>query len=109
MPTLADVTLARYRLAPYLQPTSLEAAPTLGENVWLKLENTNKTHSFKIRGALNALLALPQEQRARGVVTASSGNHAQGIAYAAYLLGIQAHVLMPVYVAKRKEAGVRRY
>jgi threonine dehydratase len=109
MPTLADVTLARYRLAPYLQPTPLEAAPSLSENVWLKLENANKTHSFKIRGALNALLALPQEQRERGVVTASSGNHAQGIAYAAYLLGIEARVMMPVYVAKRKEAGVRRY
>ena len=109
MVELADVTLARYRLAPYLQPTPLEAAPSLGANVWLKLENTNKTHSFKIRGALNALLSLPAEARARGVVTASSGNHAQGLAYAANLLGIQARVLMPTMTAKRKVAGVKRY
>ncbi len=104
---LADIALARYRLAPHLQPTPLEAAPDLG--AWLKLENANKTHSFKIRGALNALLAMPDEVRARGVVTASSGNHAQGLAYAAHLLGIEARVLMPTFTAKRKVAGVKRY
>jgi threonine dehydratase len=109
MLTLADVALARYRLAQYLAPTPLEAAPGLGENVWLKLENANRTHSFKIRGALNALLNLPEAQRQRGVVTASSGNHAQGIACAAALLGIEARVLMPTHVAQRKAAGVRRY
>jgi len=109
MVELADITLARYRLTPYLAPTPLEAAIDLGADVWLKLENANKTHSFKVRGALNALLALPEAARARGVVTASSGNHAQGIAYAAGLLGIEARVLMPVYTAKRKVAGVRRY
>jgi len=106
---LADVALARYRLSQYLQSTPLEAAPNLGTNVWLKLENSNKTHSFKVRGALNALLALSTEARAGGVVTASSGNHAQGIAYAAHLLGIEARVLMPVFTAKRKVAGVQRY
>ncbi|MCC6804935.1 MAG: threonine/serine dehydratase [Anaerolineae bacterium] len=105
----ADIALARYRLAPQLAPTPLEAAADLGADVWLKLENANKTHSFKVRGALNALLALPEAARARGVVTASSGNHAQGIAYAAGLLGIEARVLMPVFTAKRKVAGVRRY
>ncbi len=109
MVQLADIALARYRLSPYLQPTPLEAAPSLGANVWLKLENANRTHSFKVRGALNALLALPEDARARGVVTASSGNHAQGIAYAAGLLGIEARVLMPTYVAKRKVAGVKRW
>ncbi len=105
----ADLTLARYRLAPHLTPTPLEAAPALGADVWLKLENTNKTHAFKVRGALNALLALDAAARARGVVTVSSGNHAQGIAYAAGLLGIEARVLMPLYTAKRKVAGVKRY
>lgn len=109
MITLANVTLARYRLAPYLQATPLERAPGLGENVWLKLENTNKTHSFKVRGALNALLALPDAERARGVVTASSGNHAQGLAYAAGLLGIQARILMPVYGSRRKFESAKRY
>ncbi|MEP7293207.1 MAG: threonine/serine dehydratase [Chloroflexota bacterium] len=109
MTTFADVTLARTRISPYLQPTPLELAPGLGENVWLKLENANKTHSFKVRGALNAMLALSDEERARGVVTASSGNHAQGLAYAASLLGIEARILMPIYAAKRKIAGVGRY
>ncbi len=105
---LADVALARYRLAPYLQPTPLEPALGLAD-VWLKLENTNPTHAFKIRGAFNALLALDEAARARGIVTASSGNHAQGIAYAAHRLGIKARVLMPPYTAKRKIAGVQRW
>ncbi len=105
----ADIALARYRLAPHLAPTPLEAAPALGADVWLKLENANKTHAFKVRGALNALLALDPAARARGVVTVSSGNHAQGIAYAAGQLGIEARVLMPTYTAKRKVAGVKRY
>ncbi len=77
--------------------------------MWLKLENANKTHSFKVRGALNALLALDETARAHGVVSVSSGNHAQGIAYAASLLGIEARILMPTYTAKRKIAGVKRY
>lgn len=106
---LPQVLQARERLALYLQPTPLEAAPGLGANVWLKLENANRTHSFKIRGALNALLCLPDNARARGIVTASSGNHAQGISYAAHLLGVEARVLMPTFTAKRKVAGVRRW
>jgi threonine dehydratase len=107
--TLADVALARYRLSRYLQPTPLEAAPDLGSNIWLKLENTNKTHSFKIRGALNAMLNLSEEERARGIIAASSGNHAQGIACAASLLGLRASILMPTHTPKRKVNGVRRY
>ena len=101
-------TQAHERLRPYLPSTPMELAPTLGENVWLKLENANKTHSFKSRGALNAILALPDDVRARGVVTASTGNHAQGIAYAAQLLGVRACIVMPNYAARRKVNGVRR-
>ncbi len=108
MVQLTDITQARNRLASYLQPTPLEAANGLAD-VWLKLENANRTHSFKVRGALNALLSLTADERERGIVTASSGNHAQGIAYAAGLLGIEARVLMPTFVAKRKAAGVRRW
>lgn len=106
MITLGDIVLARYKLSRYLQPTPLEAAPGLGENVWLKLENANKTHSFKVRGALNALLSLPD---ARGIITASSGNHAQGVAYAAHLLGVPAQIVMPAHTARRKVDGVRRW
>jgi threonine dehydratase len=65
--TLADIEAARTRLAPYLAPTPLEEAPALGKNIWLKLENANKTHAFKIRGALNAMLSLDDAARARGI------------------------------------------
>ena len=70
--TLGDIIRAGQRLREHLQPTPLEAAPKLGENAWLKLENANRTHSFKIRGALNAILS-PERSRAqkghhRGIV-----------------------------------------
>ncbi|MBL8154837.1 MAG: pyridoxal-phosphate dependent enzyme, partial [Anaerolineae bacterium] len=107
--TAADVHLARSRLSAYLRPTPLEQAPGLGGSIWLKLENTNRTHSFKIRGALNAMLALSPKARARGIVTASSGNHAQGVAYAAHLAGLPARILMPLHTPRRKVDGVRRY
>lgn len=106
---LAHVALARYRIAPYVKPTPLEAAPGLGGDVWLKLENVNKTHSFKVRGALNAMLSLDERARARGIVACSSGNHAQGVAYAAHLLGASARVLMPEGTPGRKVDGVRQY
>ncbi|MFN8371525.1 MAG: threonine/serine dehydratase [Anaerolineae bacterium] len=106
---LDDIQRARNNIRPYLFPTQLEPAPTLGENVWLKLENTNKTHSFKIRGALNAMLSVSDEDRARGIIAASSGNHAQGIACAAALLGARASILMPKHTPKRKVNGVKRF
>ncbi len=109
LPDLIDIFAARTRLAPYLTPTPLERASGLGAHTWLKLENANKTHSFKVRGALNALRALDPSARARGVVTASSGNHAQGIAYAAQALGIHADILMSVNASPKKMAGVRRW
>lgn len=107
--TLGDIALARYRLSNYLAPTPLEPASGLGENIWLKLENANKTHSFKIRGALNAMLSLDKRARGRGIVTASSGNHAQGIACAAHLLGMRTRIVMPKSTAARKVRGVIRW
>jgi threonine dehydratase len=105
----SDIILARRRLDGYLRPTPLEAAPDLGQNIRLKLENTNYTHSFKVRGALNAMLALTPAARAKGIVTASSGNHAQGVAYAAHVVGAKAKILMPVHTPKRKVNGAKRY
>lgn len=105
----SDIIRARRNLGGYLRPTPLEAAPDLGQNVRLKLENTNYTHSFKVRGALNAMLSLTPEARAKGIVTASSGNHAQGVAYAAHLLGTRAKILMPVHTPQRKVNGAKRY
>lgn len=109
MPTLVDIIHAERRIRPYLPPTLLESAPDLGANVHLKLENVNKTHSFKVRGALNAVLALDEAARSRGLIAASSGNHAQGLAYAAHLVGAKATILMPKHTPKKKVNGVRRY
>jgi len=106
--TLDDIHAAHKRIAPHVPPTRLEPAPAdLGAAVWLKLENTNLTHSFKIRGALTAALSL--EEAASGLVTASSGNHAQGLAYGAHLAGVPATILMPAHTPQRKVDGVRRY
>lgn len=109
MPRLIEVTRARARLAPWLRPTPLERAPGLGEQVWLKLENGNRTRSFKVRGALNAMLQLDAEARARGIIACSSGNHAQAVAWAAQLLGLSARVLVPQHTPHAKLNGVRRY
>lgn len=107
IPVPADVERARERLRPYLAPTPLEEANGVAR-LWLKLENANKTHSFKCRGALNAMLMLDDAARARGVVAVSSGNHAQGVAYAARLLGVGARIVMPEGASRRKIAGVKR-
>jgi threonine dehydratase len=106
---LADIALAHYRLSPYLAASPVERVAGLGANVWFKLENANRTHSFKVRGALNAMLALDEEERAAGIVACSSGNHAQGVAYAAHLLGAKARVLMPINTPQRKVNGVQLY
>ena len=107
--TLQDILFARQRLQPYLTPTPLESAPGLGEGVFLKLELVNPTHSFKVRGAFNAVQCLTPEERARGIVTASSGNHAQAVAYAADRFGLDAQIVMPIHTPRRKVEGTRRY
>lgn len=106
---LKQITNAQARIAPYLHPTQLEIAPDLGQNLYLKLENSNLTHSFKIRGALNATLLLDDEAKARGLVTASSGNHAQALAYASYVAKVKARILMPKHTPQRKINGVKKY
>lgn len=97
--TLLDVVAAARRIAPYVQRTPLERSAYLsdavGADVWLKLECFQTTGSFKLRGALNALLALDNEARGRGVVTASAGNHGLGVARAADLTGLPSVVVVP--------------
>jgi threonine dehydratase len=97
--TLADVRAAAAAIAGAVVPTPTAVSRTLSEitgaRVWLKFENLQFTASFKERGALNFLLALPAAVRARGVVAASAGNHAQGVAYHAHRLGIPATIVMP--------------
>ncbi|GCD20582.1 threonine ammonia-lyase [Cellulomonas algicola] len=80
-----------------------------GAEVWLKCENLQRAGSFKIRGAYTRMARLTDEERARGVVAASAGNHAQGVALAARILGIEAYVYMPVDAALPKIAATRDY
>jgi threonine dehydratase len=91
--------------------TPLQAAPALSEalanQILLKREDLQPTFSFKIRGAYNKLVQLTDEQKARGVITASAGNHAQGVAHAARELGIAATIVMPAMTPELKVLGVR--
>ena len=108
LPTLADVHAAEERLRPLLPFSPLDAAPALGAGRYLKLEPALPTHSFKIRGALNATFTQESVARSRGIVSASSGNHAQAIAYAAAQLGVSARLHMASYTTQRKQQAVER-
>ena len=106
--TAADVAAAARRIAGQIVRTPLVAAHglsrRLGAEVFLKLETLQRTGSFKERGALNRLLALSAEERARGVVTMSAGNHAQAVAFHAARLRIAATVVMPRFTPNAKVA-----
>ena len=90
--TLHEIYLAGQRIEPYVTRTPLLRSPLLsaqlGCDLWLKLENRQHTGSFKPRGALNKILSLSAEERERGIVAASAGNHALGVAHAAQCLGL---------------------
>ncbi len=98
--TLADVEAARAVIAGAVEHTDLDLSRTLSQmlgcEVWLKFENLQFTGAFKERGALNRLAALDPDERRRGVIAMSAGNHAQGVAYHAHRLGIPATIVMPV-------------
>ncbi|WP_308196052.1 threonine ammonia-lyase [Nocardioides bruguierae] len=110
---LADIEAARAMLADVAVPTPLEESRWLtalaGGEVRIKAENLQRTGSFKIRGAYLRLSRLSEAERARGVVAASAGNHAQGVALAAQLLGIRATVYMPEGAPIPKERATRAY
>ncbi len=112
-PTLADFEAARIIVARAAKATPMESSgflgAALGAPVFLKCENLQRTGSYKIRGAVNRLSSLTAEERTRGVVAASAGNHAQGVAYAARELGIEATIFMPVGVALPKLQATRSY
>jgi len=105
--TVADVLAAQARLRRYLPETPLHYAERFG--VWLKLENLQRTGSYKARGALNALLAAYERGDRRPVICASAGNHAQGVAWAAYRLGMPAITVMPHGAPATKIAGVAHW
>ncbi|MBV9120202.1 MAG: pyridoxal-phosphate dependent enzyme, partial [Chloroflexi bacterium] len=111
--TLPDIQAAAGRLAGVARRTPLEHSRTLsdmtGAEVFLKCENLQQTGSFKIRGAYNRLSALTPAERKYGVVAASAGNHAQGVALAARLLGVKATIYMPVTTPLAKIEATRGY
>ena len=111
--TLADIHAAAERGKSVVMPTPLIPTHTFsvmsGREVWLKAENLQRAGSFKIRGAMNALSQLDDAQRAAGVVAASAGNHAQGVALAATTLGIKSTVYMPENAALPKIDATRQY
>ena len=110
---LADVVAARERLgdAVYYSPCphSMMLSALTGQQVYLKLENLQMTGSFKERGALNRIAKLTPEQAARGVIAASAGNHAQGVAYHATKRGIRAVIVMPLTTPLVKVTATRDF
>jgi threonine dehydratase len=96
---VTDILLAQKRIQPYVKRTPLERSDTLsrrlGTNIFVKYELFQKTGSFKARGAFNKLLSLSQDDRHRGIVAVSGGNHAQAVAYAAASLGVESIIIMP--------------
>lgn len=109
MITFQNILEAQTRISNYLTPTPLEMARGFEGKIWLKLEQINPTHSFKIRGALNATLALDKETKQSGIITASSGNFAQALAYSGHLLNLSVKVVMPTGTPKQKVTGVEQY
>jgi threonine dehydratase len=99
VPDLADVLAAHQRIAPYLQPTPLYRYATLdamtGARMRVKHENHQPVGAFKVRGGVNLVSQLTADERRRGVIAASTGNHGQSVAYAADLFGVRAVICVP--------------
>src|SRR3954470_10552303 len=113
MVTLSDVQAARQRIGDALcvSPCSRSHAISelTGNDVSLKLENLQRTGSYKERGALNKILTLAPEERERGLVAASAGNHAQAVSYHATSRGISAEIVMPLATPLNKVMSTRRF
>ncbi len=111
--TIADVRRAARRISPYVHRTPVITSGTIdrltGTSVAFKCENLQKVGAFKARGALNAVLGMADTTAARGVVTHSSGNHGQALAYAAAIRGVRCWVVMPDHAPQVKVDAVRGY
>jgi threonine dehydratase len=111
-PSWEAISEAHARIAPRIHRTPILTSASLnamaGARLFFKCENLQKTGSFKIRGALNALINMDDRRRANGVITASAGNHGQGVAFAAKLLGVPACVVLPVGVPLAKLTAIQR-
>ena len=112
-PQLEDIVAAARRLETVVSYTPLLHSQNLsdqyGANIFLKREDQQVVRSYKIRGAYNKILSLSEEQQRQGIVCASAGNHAQGVAYACALLGLKGTVFMPVPTPSQKVQQVRKY
>jgi threonine dehydratase len=101
-----DVNSAYEKIAPFINRTPLERCRFLSQNfdshIYFKFENWQKTGSFKIRGALNKMLSLTEGEKAKGVITASAGNHGLGVAYAAEVLDLKARIVLPTNASEAK-------
>ncbi len=110
---IASIQTARENLRGQVLKTPFTLSRTLsdifGAEIWLKFENLQFTASFKERGALNRMLTLSEEERAKGVIAVSAGNHAQGVAYHAQRMGVPAVIVMPRFTPTVKVANTRRF
>jgi threonine dehydratase len=111
LPTFADVLAARRNIGPHLRPTPLYSYPTLdelvGAEVFVKHENHQPVGAFKVRGGVNLVSQLSPEERERGVIAASTGNHGQSIAFASRLFGVRAKICVPEHANPVKVASMR--
>ncbi len=111
IPTFQDVLLAQRQIRPYLARTPLYSYPAmnalLGTNVYIKHENYQPVGAFKVRGGINLISQLSPEERERGVISASTGNHGQSVAYAARLFGVKARIVVPEKANPGKVAAMQ--
>ncbi len=112
-PTMEDICQAHDRIRPYIHRTPIMTCHSINEmagcEIYFKCDHLQKVGAFKIRGATNAVLSLPEEEARRGVVTHSSGNHAQALALAAKWRGIPAYIVMPEDAPEVKKNAVMGY
>jgi threonine dehydratase len=112
-PTIDDVQTARSIISPHLHQTPLLKSAELSQrfdmNLYLKYENLQVTGAFKVRGGVNLLAQMSHDEKQKGVITASTGNHGQSIAYAASLFGVKALIAMPEQANPLKVAAIKKY
>ena len=111
IPDFRDVLLAKKQIGPYLARTPLHRYPAIddliGTEVYVKHENYQPVGAFKVRGGVNLISQLSDEERSRGVIAASTGNHGQSVAYAARLFGVEARIVVPVRANPGKIAAMQ--
>jgi threonine dehydratase len=111
IPTFQDVLLAKRQIQPYLRRTPMHSYPAINEligaEVFIKHENCQPICAFKVRGGINLVSQMSEEEKAHGVISASTGNHGQSVAYAAQLFGVTARIVVPENANSGKVASMR--